>query len=273
MTPPQLAVVVPAFNEARRLTENLLTLLSYLQTYRPEAELIVVDDGSTDGTAQVAEELFARRPDVMARVLRFAVEPRQRPRRPRRSPRCSGADRALLRRRSLDSDHRTAEDRRTDRGGELRHRPRLARARSQLDRPSPTVAARTGRQGLQPDCAPNDRSSLFRHPVRLQGFPDGNRPADHRAGADRWLWLRRRIAFPRAARRIAHARGAGPLGSQRGEQGAYCARQLAHVCRSRELAHAGRGVEDSRSQPRKCRARGNPPRLCKDGEIFSKTIR
>ncbi|MGH8092229.1 MAG: dolichyl-phosphate beta-glucosyltransferase [Chthoniobacterales bacterium] len=72
MTRPALAVIVPAFNEARRLTDNLLTLLSYLRTFRPEAELIVVDDGSTDGTAEVAEELFARRPDVAARVLRFA---------------------------------------------------------------------------------------------------------------------------------------------------------------------------------------------------------
>ena len=73
MSDPQLAVVVPAFNEARRLSDNLLTLLSYLQSYRPEAELIVVDDGSTDGTADVAKELFAHRPDVMARVLRFSV--------------------------------------------------------------------------------------------------------------------------------------------------------------------------------------------------------
>jgi dolichyl-phosphate beta-glucosyltransferase len=72
MNLPSLAVVVPAFNEAQRLTDNLLTLLGYLQTYRPAAELIVVDDGSTDGTAQVAEELFSRRPDVAARVLRFA---------------------------------------------------------------------------------------------------------------------------------------------------------------------------------------------------------
>ena len=31
-----------------------------------------MDDGSTDGTAEVAEELFARLPDVTARVLRFA---------------------------------------------------------------------------------------------------------------------------------------------------------------------------------------------------------
>ena len=72
MTDPALAVIVPAFNETRRLTDNLLTLLSYLQTFRPEAELIVVDDGSTDGTAKVAEELFSHRPDVAARVLRFA---------------------------------------------------------------------------------------------------------------------------------------------------------------------------------------------------------
>ena len=72
MNHPPLTVIVPAFNEARRLTNNLLALLQYLQTYRPAAELIVVDDGSTDGTARVAEEFFARRPEVMARVLRFA---------------------------------------------------------------------------------------------------------------------------------------------------------------------------------------------------------
>ena len=71
MKDPLLAVIVPAFNEARRLADNLLTLLSYLQTFRPEAQLIVVDDGSTDGTSDVAEELFARRPDVAAQVLRF----------------------------------------------------------------------------------------------------------------------------------------------------------------------------------------------------------
>lgn len=72
MKSPALAVIVPAYNEARRLTDNLLTLLSYLETFRPEAELIVVDDGSTDATAELAKALFARRPDVSARVLRFS---------------------------------------------------------------------------------------------------------------------------------------------------------------------------------------------------------
>lgn len=73
MTRPPLSVIVPAFNEARRLQTNLLPLLSYLQNYRPATELIVVDDGSSDGTAQVAEKLFSQRPDVAARVLRSPV--------------------------------------------------------------------------------------------------------------------------------------------------------------------------------------------------------
>ena len=71
MTRPPLSLVIPAFNEARRLNQNLLELLNYLQNYRPATELIVVDDGSSDRTAEVAEELFSRRPDVAARVLRF----------------------------------------------------------------------------------------------------------------------------------------------------------------------------------------------------------
>jgi glycosyltransferase involved in cell wall biosynthesis len=70
MSPP-LSVIVPAFNEARRLTNNLPALLIYLQDLRPAAELIVVDDGSSDQTARVAEEFFARHPEVPARVLRF----------------------------------------------------------------------------------------------------------------------------------------------------------------------------------------------------------
>jgi glycosyltransferase involved in cell wall biosynthesis len=70
MSPP-LSVIVPAFNEAPRLTNNLPALLIYLQDLRPAAELIVVDDGSSDETARVAQEFFARHPEVPARVLRF----------------------------------------------------------------------------------------------------------------------------------------------------------------------------------------------------------
>jgi dolichyl-phosphate beta-glucosyltransferase len=70
MKSPQLAIVVPAFNEAHRLNETLPTLLAYLREHRPASEMLVVDDGSTDGTAEVAEAIFANTPTQRARVLR-----------------------------------------------------------------------------------------------------------------------------------------------------------------------------------------------------------
>ncbi|HEY1771168.1 MAG TPA: dolichyl-phosphate beta-glucosyltransferase [Chthoniobacterales bacterium] len=70
METPLLAVVVPAFNEAHRLNETLPVLLAYLQTNRPASELIVVDDGSTDDTAAVAESVFAQNAEICTRVLR-----------------------------------------------------------------------------------------------------------------------------------------------------------------------------------------------------------
>jgi glycosyltransferase involved in cell wall biosynthesis len=50
-----ISIVLPAKNEARSLRELLPTLRNRL----PEAEIIVVDDGSTDGTADVATQFGA----------------------------------------------------------------------------------------------------------------------------------------------------------------------------------------------------------------------
>ena len=55
-TPPRLSIVLPAKNEA----ESLDALLKAITKRHPEAELIVVDDGSTDATAQVATAAGAR---------------------------------------------------------------------------------------------------------------------------------------------------------------------------------------------------------------------
>lgn len=52
-----LSIVVPAYNEASRLGLTLRTILAYLNTLEAGSELIVVDDGSTDGTTDVSDLL------------------------------------------------------------------------------------------------------------------------------------------------------------------------------------------------------------------------
>jgi len=46
----ELSIVVPAYNEARRLPSTLDRIEAYLRTHPMHAEVIVVDDGSQDGT-------------------------------------------------------------------------------------------------------------------------------------------------------------------------------------------------------------------------------
>jgi glycosyltransferase involved in cell wall biosynthesis len=56
MTTSAISIIIPARNEAERLAPLLLQL----QEHRPRAEVLVVDDGSTDDTATVALRAGAR---------------------------------------------------------------------------------------------------------------------------------------------------------------------------------------------------------------------
>jgi len=59
MTPtaaaPELSIIIPSYNEELRLPATLEKIASYIQCSRRNTEVIVVDDGSKDRTAQVAE--------------------------------------------------------------------------------------------------------------------------------------------------------------------------------------------------------------------------
>lgn len=52
--PPELCVIVFAFNEAENVAQVLGELGAWLSEHEPRAELVFVDDGSTDGTADAA---------------------------------------------------------------------------------------------------------------------------------------------------------------------------------------------------------------------------
>jgi glycosyltransferase involved in cell wall biosynthesis len=55
-----LSIVIPAYNEAARLGPTLERILGYLAGQAYAGEILVVDDGSTDGTAEVAESFAGR---------------------------------------------------------------------------------------------------------------------------------------------------------------------------------------------------------------------
>ena len=51
---PELSIVIPAFNEEMRLPVALAQISAYIRVSNRETEVIVVDDGSSDRTSQVA---------------------------------------------------------------------------------------------------------------------------------------------------------------------------------------------------------------------------
>jgi dolichyl-phosphate beta-glucosyltransferase len=66
-----LSIVIPAYNESSRLAATLPRILEYAAALGDSSEVIVVDDGSTDGTAQVAAGMG--RGHLRVSVLRSAL--------------------------------------------------------------------------------------------------------------------------------------------------------------------------------------------------------
>lgn len=67
-----LAVVIPAYNEEASIADCLDSLLNQTE---PFEEIIIVDNNSTDGTAQLVKEYQHNRPEL----IRLLHEPKQRP--------------------------------------------------------------------------------------------------------------------------------------------------------------------------------------------------
>jgi dolichyl-phosphate beta-glucosyltransferase len=58
VTVREIAIVVPAYNEAQRIVPSLEKILAFLPVHFDASEVLLVDDGSTDGTADLVERRF-----------------------------------------------------------------------------------------------------------------------------------------------------------------------------------------------------------------------
>ena len=70
MSGPYLSVVIPCFDEENRLGPTLENIVDYLKRQNYASEIIVVDDGSRDKTAELAERKLGPFPH---RVLRLGT--------------------------------------------------------------------------------------------------------------------------------------------------------------------------------------------------------
>ncbi len=61
---PQYSIVIPAFNESARIPATLQSVLACIRGHGWSAEVIVVNDGSTDATAEVVRSIAATVPEV-----------------------------------------------------------------------------------------------------------------------------------------------------------------------------------------------------------------
>jgi dolichyl-phosphate beta-glucosyltransferase len=65
-----LGLVVPVYDEAERLGDYGKLLVDFVLRLPPGSELVFVDDGSSDGTPDLVDELLSAMPGAPARVLR-----------------------------------------------------------------------------------------------------------------------------------------------------------------------------------------------------------
>lgn len=64
MAPPFLSIIIPAYNEERRLPHTLEQIFSFLSKQSYTSEVLVVENGSQDRTFEIATEFAERYPNL-----------------------------------------------------------------------------------------------------------------------------------------------------------------------------------------------------------------
>lgn len=68
---PEISVIIPCYKEAEVIRDNVLAVSEFLKARFTRFEIIVVTDGSPDGTAAIATKLKEERSDIPLKVFSF----------------------------------------------------------------------------------------------------------------------------------------------------------------------------------------------------------
>jgi glycosyltransferase involved in cell wall biosynthesis len=61
---PRFSIIIPAYNEAARIPRTLDAVVTCIHAHSWSAEIVVVDDGSRDATAEVVRAFAAKNPEI-----------------------------------------------------------------------------------------------------------------------------------------------------------------------------------------------------------------
>jgi dolichyl-phosphate beta-glucosyltransferase len=61
---PKYSIVIPAYNESARIPATLDAVVACIREHKWDAEIIVVNDGSTDTTAQIVRDFAIKAPEI-----------------------------------------------------------------------------------------------------------------------------------------------------------------------------------------------------------------
>ena len=67
-----LTIIIPVFNESKKIKRDILAASEFLVKNEIKGEIIIVDDGSSDNTAEVAKKVKISK-DVPLHVLRYSI--------------------------------------------------------------------------------------------------------------------------------------------------------------------------------------------------------
>ena len=59
-----LSVLIPALNEAKNLEQTVVRLIEALTITVEDYEIVIIDDGSTDGTGAIADQIAAANTNI-----------------------------------------------------------------------------------------------------------------------------------------------------------------------------------------------------------------